>query len=249
VARTSFRALATAAVIVIVSATGCGASCVSRANTAVSSPPATQTSPTAASPSACATLGGTVDSGHGCRFHSVTSQYMLDFNFPTAYPDQQALADAVMQERDTFVDWVSEDTPLHPYELDILGDTYQSGTPASGTRSLVLTIGSDAGMHPVTTYRSLNFDLEKHTPITFNTLFKPGTNPLNVLNPIVQRHIDEHGGPGAVSLNDIGIKAYLNFAITDDAVTFFFNQDGLLEHTAGPLKVSVTRTDIASLLA
>jgi hypothetical protein len=45
------------------------------------------------------------------------------------------------------------------------------------------------------------------------------------------------------------VNAYQNFAIADDAVIFFFNQDGLLPHEDGPLEVDVPRTDIASLLA
>ena len=46
-----------------------------------------------------------------------------------------------------------------PYELDIAGTAYHSGTPASGTQSLALDMGSDTGIHPVTTYRALNYDL------------------------------------------------------------------------------------------
>jgi hypothetical protein len=42
---------------------------------------------------------------------------------------------------------------------------------------------------------------------------------------------------------------YQNFAITDDAVIFFFNQDGLLSHVDGPLTVKVPRTELAALLA
>jgi hypothetical protein len=114
---------------------------------------------------------------------------------PIDYPDQQALADALIQERDDFIGWVARAVPhgIH-YQLDIIGEGYRSGTPASGTLSLMLTIGSDAGVHPVTTYRGLNFDLEKHVPITVDTLFKPGTQPLDTLNPIVQRELDKHGG-------------------------------------------------------
>jgi hypothetical protein len=57
-------------------------------------------------------------------------------------------------------------------------------------------MGSDTGIHPVTTYRALNYDLGKHAPITFDTLFKPGTQPLEVLNPIIQRQLDKHGAGG-----------------------------------------------------
>jgi hypothetical protein len=205
---------------------------------------------TASGQSACADLGGTVDPDQICHVHSATSSYTLDFHFPIDYPDQQALTDALTQERDDFVDWVARAVPRsYPYELDISGKEYRSGTPAAGTQSLVLNVGSDTGVHPVATYRALNYDLEKHAPITFDTLFEPGTQPLDALNPIVQREVDKHGGPGTLSLTDLGVDAYQNFAITDDAVIFFFNQDGLLPHQDGPLEVSVPRTELVSMMA
>ena len=70
-----------------------------------------------------------------------------------------------------------------------------------------------------------------------------------MLNPIVQRELDKRGPTGSLSLDDLGATAYQDFAITDDAVIFFFNQDGLLPHEKGPLTVEVPRTELATLLA
>ena len=238
----------TAAAIATV-ALGCGTSTTSTAATS-SAPPATpvtssaEPSPAAGAESACAALGGTVGPDQTCHAHRENG-YTLDFRFPVNYPDQQALTDVLTQQRDEFVDWVSSmPASSYPGELDIIGHAYQS----SGTRSLVLTIGNQAGVHPVTTYQSLNYDLSKHAPITFDTLFKPGTQPLEVLKPIVQPELDKHGATGSLTLDDLGAKAYQNFAITDNAV-LFFNQDGLLPHEKGPLTVEVPRTQIASFLA
>jgi hypothetical protein len=260
-ARNNFRVLASVTLIAV--AAGCGTPSTSNANTSstratpASSSAAASASLAPASPapgvlSACATLAGTVDPDQSCHLHSATSSYTIDFGFPVDYPDPQALTDTLTQERDDFINWVAHN-PLRgrsfPYELDIMGKAYHSGSPTTGTQSMVLDIGSDTGVHPVSTYRALNYDLAKQAPITFDTLFKPGTQPVGVLNPIVQRELDKHGGTGPLSLNDLGTKAYRNFAITDDAVTFFFNQDGLLPHEDGPLQVDVPRIDIASLLA
>jgi hypothetical protein len=41
----------------------------------------------------------------------------------------------------------------------------------------------------------------------------------------------------------------VNFALTDDAVIFFFGQDDVIVDNDGPHHVSVPRTDLASLLA
>ena len=94
-----------------------------------------------------------------------------------------------------------------------------------------------------------DYDLARKVPITFETLFKPGARPRDVLDPIVARAVENRGGPGALTLDDLGAEAYENFAITDDAVTFFFDQDGLLSHVDGPLTVKVPRTELAALLA
>jgi hypothetical protein len=228
--------------------TGCASSTGSPAHDAPAGP-ATATSTTVAK-SACDTIGGTVGPDQTCHLDSDNARYTLDFRFPVDYPDQQALADLVTQRRDGFVDWVGDMPPSSvAYALHMIGEAFHSGTPASGTQSLVFTIGTDGGVHPVTTYEALNFDLSKHVPITFDTLFQPGTRPLEVLNPIVQRELDKRGATGSLSLDDLGVKAYQNFAITDGAVIFFFNQDGVLPHENGSLEVQVPRTEIASLLA
>jgi Protein of unknown function (DUF3298) len=238
-----------AGVLAAVLLSGCSSSTGSTATPGTPAGPATATSATVAE-SACTSLGGTVGGDQTCRVHSDTARYTLDFRFPVDYPDQQALTDAVTQERDGFVDWASGLPPQSfPYELDIIGKAYRSGTPAAGTQSLVFDVGTSGGVHPVTTYSALNYDLSKHAPITLDTLFKPGTQPMEVLNPIVQPELDKHGATGSLTLDDLGAKAYQNFAITDNAVLFFLNQDGLLPHEKGPLTVEVPRTEIASFLA
>ena len=85
------------------------------------------------------------------------------------------------------------------------------------------------------------YDLGKGAPITFDTSFKPGTKPVDV-----QHELEKRGVAVLPSFNDFGVHGYQNFAITDDAVIFFFDHDFLHE---GPGKVSVPRTEIAALLA
>ena len=201
---------------------------------------------TAGAQSACTALGGTVDSGQVCHVQNATPTYKIDFSFPVDYPDQQPLADYLTHERDDFVKWVqspaAQNSPAPP-QLMSKGTTYRSGTPASGTESLVLQMGQDSNPHPVAWSKVFNYDLTKHAPITFDTLFKPGTNPLQVLNSIV----DSKFGPQPNG--DPGVDEYQNFAITDDAVIFFFDQGQLLSHAEGPQQVSVPRTELASIMA
>jgi len=110
----------------------------------------------------------------------------------------------------------------------------------------VFEISEDSGAahqgHPNTTFNALNYDLAKQAPITFDTLFKPGTNPLEVLNPIVQRELD-------APAENLEVRAYQNFALTDDAVIFFFGENHVVPDNNGPHKVSVSRAELASVLA
>jgi hypothetical protein len=161
------------------------------------------------------------------------------------------VTDFLTQRRNVFVDWVGQH-PLNgrpaPYLLTISGKDYRSGAPPAGTRSLVLRIGDDTGVHPVTTFKAFNYDLAKHTTITFDTLFKPGADPVSVLNPLVQSTLGKPGTRGPQKL-ELDATAYQNFAITDGAVIFFFNQDGPLPYEGGRLEVAVPRGKLELILA
>ena len=211
-----------------------------------------QPSPVADESSACAELDGTVGDDQICRVDSVTPDYTLDFRFPSAYPDQQAVANVLKERRDGFIEWAAEGLAgSSAYALHIVGHPYRSGTPESGTQSLMFDIGTDGGIHPRTSYETFNYDLSRGAPITFDTLFKAGTRPVEVLDPIAQRAMDERwpdsGGPAQT--NTLSAKMYQNFAITDDSVIFFIDQGQWLPDAAGPVEVSVPRTEIESLIA
>ena len=208
---------------------------------------------TAAAQSACADLNGTVGPDGVCSVHTSNSTYTLDITFPNDYPDQQALTAYLTQARDGFVN-VSEMPGSYnlPYELDAKGTGYRSGSPTGGTQSVVFTMWQNVGgVHPQTWYNSFNWDLGKKAPITFDTLFKPGTKPLDVIYPAVQQYIQKQQGlidgiPPSVGLDP---SKYQNFALTDDAVIFFFGQGELFAESAGPVEASVPRATLAPLLA
>ncbi len=224
--------------IIIVGATGCGPSGVVATSTSA-------TSAAAPAPSPCASLGGTLESDGTCHVHSETPTYAIDIGVPVDYPDMRPVTDYVAQRRDEFSDWLQR----YPVPggirsaLHIDGRSYDS----PGTTTLVLTVGTEGGVHPVTTYKSFNYDLRTHTPITFDTLFKPDNSPLEVLNPAVQRELDGRGATD-VSSAGAGVDAYQNFALTDDSVIFFIDQDGPFPHYVGPLEIRIPRGDLAPLL-
>ncbi len=200
---------------------------------------------TAGAQSVCAEVGGTVDPEQTCHGYSASSNYTLDVSFPVGYPDQQPLTDFLTHQRDEWTNDAQKNPPRDrpPYLLAITGTAYRSDTPAPGTQSLVFAMNQDLGAHPVGSFKAFNYDLRKGTPITFDSLFKSGSKPLEVLTPIVQRKF------GALPFGEPGMDAYQNFAITDDAVIFFFNQGQVLAQLDGPQQVSVPRAELTSLLA
>ena len=136
------------------------------------------------------------------------------------------MADVLTKQRDQFIELV-EEPPVRdvPKALDIKSQTFRSGTPTSGTESLVFEEYSNfGGAHPVTNYDALNFDLGKKAPITFDTLFKPGTDPVAVLDPLVQAELKKQLPGAPIDDNPVGAEMYKNFALTDDAVLFFISQ-------------------------
>jgi Protein of unknown function (DUF3298) len=199
--------------------------------------------------SACAELGGTVDADQICHAHAANHTYLIDFAFPVDYPDQQALTDYLIQTRDGFIN-VSE-TPGSrnlPYVLDAKGTAYQ----APGSESVVFEVFQNVGgAHPQTWYQTFNYNLAAGAPITFDTLFKSDANPLDVIFPIVQRELQRQTGVERAILPGDGLDPsnYQNFALTDDAVIFFFGQGELMPEVAGATHVAVPRAALQPVLA
>jgi Protein of unknown function (DUF3298) len=209
--------------------------------------------PMAAAQSACADLSGVAGPDGICTVHTANSTYTLDITFPNDYPDQQALTAYLTQARDGFVN-VSQMPGSYnlPYELDAKGTGYRSGSPTGGTQSVVLTMWQNVGgAHPQTWYKSFNWDLGKKAPITFDTLFKPGAKPLDVVYPVVEQYLQKQQGLIDGVPPDVGLDPtkYQNFALTDDSLIFFFSQGELLAESSGPIEASVPRATVAPLLA
>ncbi|MGV0834971.1 esterase [Mycolicibacterium thermoresistibile] len=208
---------------------------------------------TAGAQTACDTLGGAVDEDRFCQVHTETPTYMLDMAFPVGYPDQQALTDYLTQTRDGFVN-VSEMPGSRnlPYALDARATEYGSGNASNGTRSVVFEVYQNVGgAHPTTWYQAFNYDLAAQTPITYESLFGPDAEALEVIYPVVQRELQRLTGIDQPILPEDGLNPanYQNFALTDDAVIFFFSQGELLPHAAGVTQASVPRSELANLLA
>lgn len=195
---------------------------------------------------ACAALGGT-ETGDTCHVAITKPTYLMDLKFPTDYPDEQAIVDYLTENRDGFVNVAQPGSRNLPYEMDATTETFSSAQ----TQSAVLKIFQDVGgAHPTTWYRAFTYDLGQRRPVTFDTLFAPGAKPLDAIFPIVQRELERQTGlTGAISTGDgMDPSHYQNFAITDDAVIFFFGQGELLPSDAGATSASVPRNALPPLV-
>jgi Protein of unknown function (DUF3298) len=199
----------------------------------------------------CTDFGGTVVADQMCEVHVSNPQYMLDMVFPVDYPDGAALAEYLDQTRDGFVNVAEMPGSWNlPYALDVKTTRYSTGEGATGTRSLALEIYQNVGgAHPSTWYKSFNYDMADAAPITFDTLFAPGTEAVEAIYPVVMSDLARQLGETSIVPVGDGMDPayYQNFVITDDAVIFLFGQGELLPEAAGALQARVPRSAIPAL--
>ncbi len=198
-----------------------------------------------------------------CQFHDdkgncwvAASGPSRDMNmvFPASDPQEQAIVDYLTKVQNDFGDATelgTLDAPRPAQALDVTSTGYTSGTPATGTRTTVLKVYQNlGGAHPATWYKAYAYSNAAKAPITFATLFRPGTQPLTTILPIVEQQLSATAGQPITIAQDAGLDPanYQNFAITNDAVIFFFDQNQI--HPAfEATEVSVPRTAIADVLS
>lgn len=197
-------------------------------------------------PDSCAALGGVVTGGY-CHVQASDPAYAMEMTFPLDYLDEQAIVDYLRQTRDGFVNVANDpEARNQPLEMDVTAESLRSAQ----TRSVVLKLFQDVGSaHPTTWYRSFTYDTARGKPVTFDTLFAPGTKPLDVIFPIVQRELETQTQlAGSISPGDGRDPThYQNFAVTDDSMIFYFGQAELLPSYAGETSVTVPRSALPPL--
>jgi len=205
-----------------------------------------------AAPPKCADLSGVLV-GHTCQILATDPAYTLSIDYPIDYPDQVAVTDYIKQTRDGFLNVAKMPGPRDmPYEMDTTAAEYGSALPPRGSQSVVFkTYQGVGGAHPTTFYKSFNWDQTYRKPITIDNFFREGTAPFPVILPLVQAEVNKQLGQLVDIPPGIGLDPtkYQNFAITNDAVIFFFSQGDLLPEAAGALEISVPRGPIDSMIA
>jgi Protein of unknown function (DUF3298) len=193
-----------------------------------------------------------IDSNQMCHFDASGVYSDITMIFPANYPDEPSILaylNKMLNEYGNDSGTATSRTGAN--SLNVTATRYSSGTPQARTQSVILENNQilSTAAHPATWYKSFNYNLATNMPITFDTLFVPGSKPLEAIYPIVQQSIAQQFGPTVSVPQDIGMNpaVYQNFAITNDSVIFFFDR-GAFIGPLGATKVSVPRAAIASMM-
>lgn len=159
-----------------------------------------------------------MDTTAQCHVDSSGGGFQIEISFPTRYRDEHAVTGYLIGERDRMADYVATFPPTGR------GSGYElkiTGMPyhSAGTQSIVFGAQNDSGA------------ANEGRPTTSYTAFNYDL---------------QAAAPDLPAPDDFGVHGYRNFALTDDEVVVFIDQDFL---HAGPRSVSVPRTTLAALLA
>ena len=200
----------------------------------------------------CTEIEG-IDTGMACQIQLTDPGYIVDISVPSDFPDMEAITQFVAQTRDEFLDVARSSAPREaPYSLDISAATYNSVVPPRGQVSVVLRVFQNIGAdRPKASFKSFVWDQAYRELVTYQTLWKPGVDPLPIVFPAVQNALQTQTGQPVPIAPAAGLDPanYQDFAITNDGVIFFFSQGGLLPEVDGATQVLVPRSVIAPLLA
>jgi hypothetical protein len=190
-------------------------------------------------------------------------QHQIDMD--VSYPITLAQYPVVEQTVDTFVaetrsQFLAGVTAPEMFNFPspggfFLSISYEEYRFSDTVTSLVFTISDyTGGAHPNSYYKTFTFDLEQERVITLGDLFVEGSNPLAVISPIVQQdlitRIGEMTDPTWIEQGTgENPENYQNFAITPDALIFFFPPYQVAAYAAGPQQASIPLAQLNAILA
>lgn len=182
----------------------------------------------------------------------------IDFSYPVWVNQYdfalQTIREFLMVTRDEFWEFASMslDTMFTPWSLQTNYEVYSF---SDSVRSIVFTVtGYSGGAHPYSFFQTFTFDLAGERQILLMDLFQPGIDPLAVISPMVHADLmTQMADFGDAQWIETGTGTnpdnYQRFALTDEALIFFFDAYQVAPYAAGPFEVSLPLENIASILA
>ena len=194
------------------------------------------------------------DTQGNCQLAASGPSVDINMVFPSNDPQEQAIVDYltyVLNDFNGSAQHGTLDNPVPAQALDVTSSSYNSGSPQTGTHTTVVKVYQNlGGAHPATWYKAFSYNEATKTPLTYDTLFRPGAQPLTDVLPVVEQQMSATAGQPITIAPEVGLDPanYQNFSVTNDAVIFFFDQDQL--HPAfEATEVSVPRSVVAGSLA
>lgn len=137
------------------------------------------------------------------------------------------------------------------WSLNITYDLFQF---ASDIQSVKLNLSDyTGGAHPNLNFQTFTFDLTQQKVLALEDIFQDGVNPWPLLAPLVQQNITEQLGDAADARwiqegTGENPDNYRNFALTPDALVFFFPPYQVVAYAYGPVTVEIPLAAISGLL-
>jgi hypothetical protein len=182
----------------------------------------------------------------------------IDFSYPTWVNNYdfalQPIQDFLQITRDEFWEFASTslDFMFTPWSLEV---SYDEFAFSDSVRSTLFTVGGySGGAHPYSYYQAFTFDLVGQRQILLVDLFQPERDPLAVISPMVQadllvQMVDFGDAQWIEEGTGTNADNYQRFALTEDALIFFFDPYQVAPYAAGPFEVSIPLENLTAILA
>jgi hypothetical protein len=206
----------------------------------------------------CFMKGGAWDANAGrCTLHAGVE---VNINYPLDLADGGVMEqniDAYLEIlrfdflRD-FADFGLVDSAGNPWSLNV---DYETFNHSPDVLSLKFTIAEyTGGAHGNLVFETFIFDLAENRVLELADLFQPGVDPLATIAPLVHdlalAEMTDMSDPDWIATGTAPLpENYQSFALTADALVFFFPPYQLAAYAAGPQTISLPLSDLADVLA
>lgn len=192
----------------------------------------------------------------------IRSSFELEIRYPLELIEYEIVAETidafVIEQKEIFLQYVNvpsaEMLPMSyaPWTLTM---NYETTSHSDDILSIIYTISEyTGGAHPNSYYRTFTFNLAENTVITLEDLFVEGANPLEAIAPLVVADLTEQMGEFAdaawiESGTGENMENYRNFALTEDALIFYFPPYQVAAYAAGAFEVQIPLSELSDILA
>ncbi len=120
--------------------------------------------------------------------------------------------------------------------------------------SIKFNIGDyTGGAHGNLFFQTYTFDLAQNSVLALSDLFQPGADVLGTIAPIVQQDLAAQLGDMAdtqwIQDGTSTLDAYASFAVTPEALVFYFPPYQVAAYAVGPQTVSIPLTQLSGILS